>query len=445
MASPTQPQTSSSNAEGTRRGVITRRALLGASLTAGAAAAAGFTGEHVTRVDHLVATDGITPFFGTHQAGIETPAQAHATFVACNLSRPERDILHSLLYEWTRVAAALTAGKPVPESSRSAPSHGADTDFAEGLDPAGLTITVGFGPGIFDPKVGLAHQRPKHLTPLPEFAGDELNSAWTGGDLLLQICGNDAQVVSHAFRALRAKLPGLGKLLWTQSGFLSRPSHGATPRNMFGHKDGTANPKPGSTALDHAVWVTADDEPSWFRGGSYLVFRKIRMKTAEWDQLPREEQDHIVGRRRSSGAPLTGNIENDPVELRALTADGDLVIPPDAHIRLVHGIPMLRRSYNYDYGLIIANASGTPGSSVGSDERTHTSEMPEHSHGGHDKLDVGLLFAAYMNNPPEQFIKAQNALATDRMNALIQHTGSAFFAMPPGSVEGQSLADGLLG
>ncbi|WP_068052017.1 Dyp-type peroxidase domain-containing protein [Nocardia xishanensis] len=70
---------------------------------------------------------------------------------------------------------------------------------------------------------------------------------------------------------------------------------------------------------------------------------------------------------------------------------------------------------------------------------------PEHTHGGHNRLDAGLLFAAYMNNPPAQFIAAQRALAAgDRLNPLIQHTGSVFFAIPPGIAQGGSIADTLL-
>jgi len=211
---------------------------------------------------------------------------------------------------------------------------------------------------------------------------------------------------------------------------------------MFGHKDGTANPKPDTSALDQAVWATDNDEPMWFHGGTYLVFRKIRMKTAEWDQMAVEDQDRIVGRRRVSGAPLTGNVESDPVDLQALAADGNLVIPADAHVRLVHNIPMLRRSYNYDYGFLVPNAGD---SSDPTPEHTHAPGTPDHTHGGHDKLDAGLLFAAYMNNPGEQFIKAQKALAVDRMNSLIQHTGSAFFAIPPGAAQGEPLGATLLG
>ncbi|MFI6867193.1 Dyp-type peroxidase [Nocardia sp. NPDC050406] len=211
---------------------------------------------------------------------------------------------------------------------------------------------------------------------------------------------------------------------------------------MFGHKDGTANPRPGTADFDAAVWVRAATEPAWFRGGSYLVFRKIRMKTADWDMLPLAEQDQIIGRRRGDGAPLHGGHEFDAVDLEARADSGELVIARDAHVRLVHGIPMLRRGYNYDYGTLLSTATGSSEQVAPHSHPEGTD--PNHTHGGHDKLDVGLLFAAYMNNPPEQFIRAQAALAaSDRLNGLVQHTGSAFFAVPPGIAPGESIAAGL--
>nr|WP_157555928.1 Dyp-type peroxidase domain-containing protein [Nocardia acidivorans] len=67
---------------------------------------------------------------------------------------------------------------------------------------------------------------------------------------------------------------------------------------------------------------------------------------------------------------------------------------------------------------------------------------PDHTHGGHAQLDAGLLFAAYMNNPPEQFVKAPHLLAgSGRLNTVVQHTGSAIFAMPPGIAAGRPAWD----
>ncbi|TQM30507.1 dye decolorizing peroxidase/deferrochelatase/peroxidase EfeB [Nocardia bhagyanarayanae] len=413
--------------------------MFGAGLATAGAAAVGAVAGRATAPDPTPPSR-TEPFYGPRQAGIDTPAQSHALFLSVDVARPDRTVLRELLTGWTATAAALTNGDPVPETPGVAPGFSAHTNFATDLDPARLTITFGLGPSLFDERFGLASRRPRHLHSLPEFPGDTLNPAWSGGDVLVQICADDAQIVSHAFRALRARMPGLGRMRWTQHGFLTRPADGGTPRNMFGHKDGTANPRTGSADFDRTVWIDSPDEPDWVRGGTYLVFRKIRMKTADWDQLPLAEQDRIIGRRRGDGAPLHGAHEFDPIDLESRTASGELTIPAGAHVRLVHNIPMLRRSYNYDYGTLIANAGG-----VAEEPHTHAPGTPEHTHGGHNQLDAGLLFAAFMNNPPEQFIKAQRALADgDRLNPLIQHTGSAFFAIPPGIEPGRALADVLL-
>lgn len=421
---------------------VTRRGLFGAGIVTAGAAALGVAAGRSTTPD-TTAGSRLEPFHGQHQAGIATPTQSHALFLSVDVVRPDRAVLRELLAGWTATAAALAAGAPLPEQPGTPPGFSAHTDFATGLDPARLTVTFGLGPSVFDERFGLTAQRPGHLRPLPAFARDILNPAWCDGDVLVQICADDAQIVSHTFRALRARMPGLARMRWTQHGFLSRPADGGTPRNMFGHKDGTANPRPETTEFDRTVWVRSADEPAWLQNGSYLVFRKIRMKTAEWDQLPRDEQDRIVGRRRSDGAPLGGAAEADPVDLAHHGRDGDLTIPAGAHVRLVHGIPMLRRGYNYDYGTLIANAGGP-----GSDTQTPHTHLPgtrEHTHGGHNQLDAGLLFAAYMNNPPEQFIRAQHALAAeDRMNPLVEHTGSAIFAVPPGAIPNEPIAAALL-
>ncbi|GAB2664681.1 Dyp-type peroxidase [Nocardia goodfellowii] len=416
---------------------LSRRALVGTALASAGAATAGAV---LTRMPESPAP-AVEPFHGKHQAGIATRAQSHALFLACDIARPDRGALRDLLATWTATAAALTAGDPAPEKPDTPVGLSAHTDFATGLNPAHLTVTFGLGPALFDDRFGLADRRPAHLWTLPEFAGDALNPAWCGGDILVQICADDAQIVSHTFRALRAGMPGLARMRWTQQGFLSRPADGGTPRNMFGHKDGTANPASGTREFADTVWVDSPAEPAWFRNGTYLVFRKIRMRTAEWDQLPTVVHDQIIGRRRSDGAPLGAHGEFDPIDLEARTARGDLAIPADAHVRLVHGIPMLRRGYNYDYGLLttadqdteaVAPHSHAPGTDA------------DHTHGGHDRLDVGLLFAAYQNNPPGQFIRAQRLMAaTDPLTPLIQHTGSALFAIPPGAAPGAPIAAAL--
>jgi dye decolorizing peroxidase/deferrochelatase/peroxidase EfeB len=381
--------------------------------------------------------------FGSHQAGVATAPPQYVALVAADLTVKDAASLRRFLADVSDTVVAIVRGKDTPPSAMYPQDAVTPTDYATGLSPARLTVTTGVGAGVFG-LAGVTREPPRRLRPLPEFAGDHLDPRWGGGDLVFQICADDPQVVSAAMRALRARMPGHAVIRWTQSGFLSSPRGGGTPRNMFGQKDGTSNPRAGTAEFDRVVWALPD-EPRWFRGGTYLVFRKIRMKTANWDLTARDEQDAVMGRRRADGSPLTGNAEFDAPDFDAADADGTPAIAADAHIRRAHGFSMLRRSYNYDYGFLTAMAGGSPDPLEHPENHPHAPGTKEHHHGGHGKLDVGLLFCAYGNDPDRQFIAAQRRLAEqDRLNKFIQHTGSAIFAILPGFGEDGYVGDTLV-
>ena len=100
----------------------------------------------------------VEPFYGTHQAGIATAPQAHSTFVALDL-RPEVDraALIRLLKVWTEDAARLTEGRAAL----------ADTEPDLATEPTRLTVTVGFGPGVFR-LANAEHLRPAWLRDQPD-------------------------------------------------------------------------------------------------------------------------------------------------------------------------------------------------------------------------------------------------------------------------------------
>ena len=52
-----------------------------------------------------------------------------------------------------------------------------DTGEALDLAPGHLTVTIGYGPSLFDERFGLADRRPEALRELPAFVGVDL-----GGD-----------------------------------------------------------------------------------------------------------------------------------------------------------------------------------------------------------------------------------------------------------------------
>lgn len=187
---------------------------------------------------------------------------------------------------------------------------------------------------------------------MPRFPGDALRPEISGGDLCVQACANDPQVAVHAIRNPARIGMGVVSVRWSQLGFgrTSSTSRGqATPRNVFGFKDGTANLKAeDADLLTKHLWVQPGDGPAWMDGGSYLVTRKIRMVIETWDRTPLAEQETIVGRSKGSGAPLGKAEEFEPVDFNARGADGGPVIARNAHVRLAHpdhngGARLLRR------------------------------------------------------------------------------------------------------
>ena len=211
------------------------------------------------------------------------------------------------------------------------------------VGPSDLTVTVGFGASLFDERFGLADRRPVQLTRMPSFPNDRLQPALSHGDLMVQICATDEASCVHALRYLMAGTRGSLVVRWLIHGFQQRPGGGmetpgtqATPRNLLGFKDGTANPKATDASLmDDLVWVRGDQgEPAWAVGGSYMVVRPIRMFVERWDRTALGEQEGIIGRTKRTGAPLgVAREEDDP----AYDKDPEGArIPLDAHIRLAN-------------------------------------------------------------------------------------------------------------
>jgi deferrochelatase/peroxidase EfeB len=413
---------------------LSRRGLIG-----GGAAAAGIAGAFVAgraSADPGGTTDGAASsyaFRGEHQAGIVTPAQDRLHFAAFDVTARSRAQLVALLKAWTEAADRMTRGLPAGEVG---PVEGAanlppdDTGEAIGLDASGLTITFGFGPGLFrdadgKDRFGLADRQPEALRELPHFPGDNLDAARSGGDLCVQACADDPQVAVHAIRNLARIGFGTVSVRWSQLGFgrtSTTSTSQSTPRNLFGFKDGTANVKAEeAAALDEHVWVgDGDDRRSdWLVGGSYLVARRINMTIEVWDRQPLGDQEAFVGRTKDSGAPLSGGGEFTEPDFSMPGSDGP-VIPRDSHVSVVHpdqndGVRMLRRGYNF--------VDGTD------------------ALGG---LNAGLFFLAYVRDPRTHFIPVQLRMAkVDALMEYLKVTGSALFAVPPGAQPGEHVGQAL--
>ncbi|MDO9410412.1 iron uptake transporter deferrochelatase/peroxidase subunit [Patulibacter sp.] len=407
-----------------RRALLTGGGLLGIAAAGGAGYATG-----QAEADAGSGAADVVPFHGEHQAGIATPAQDRIVFGSFDLTIETAAELRDLLREWTRAAELMCAGRPTGTVAGHPELPPEDTGEAAGLAPAQLTITFGFGPDVFErdgkDRFGLRARRPSALKPLGDLPGDQLDPDRTGGDLCVQACSNDPQVAFHAVRNLARIAFGSATLRWTQLGFgrtSSTTRSQATPRNLMGFKDGTNNLRAEDTrGMDRFVWVGREEPQTWFRGGSYLVARRIRMFIETWDRDRLADQEAVFGRTKVSGAPLTGKAEFDEVDLDIKGSDGITVIPPDAHIRLASpavndGQHILRRGYSYTDGI---------------DSRT-------------GQLDAGLFFVAFQQDPHRQFVAIQRKLGVgDALMEYIQHTGSGLFAVPPGVRPGGFVGEGL--
>jgi deferrochelatase/peroxidase EfeB len=408
---------------------LTRRRLL---TSAGAGAAGlglgGATGFLVGQETAEAKSDGTgsVAFYGEHQAGIDTPAQDRLHFAAFDLVSEDRAELREMLREWSRAAAEMTTGDMIGGANNLQPAPPDDTGETVGLLPSRLTVTIGFGPSMFERRgLGLRGDRPAALQEIPPLPADELNPEESGGDICVQACSDDPQVAFHAVRNLARIGRGTVVMRWSQLGFgrTSTTSRSQdTPRNLMGFKDGTANIRAEDTeAMRRFVWV-GDEGPAWMRGGSYLVTRRIRMLLEIWDRSPLEDQELTIGRDKYEGAPLGGSKESDPLDLEA-EKGGEPMIPVDAHVRLASasangGERLLRRGYSFTDGV---------DESLG-------------------ELEAGLFFIAFQRDPQRQFVPIQRRLGSnDALNEYIKHVGSAVFAVPPGARQGGYVGETLLG
>lgn len=367
----------------------------------------------------------VEPFHGPWQAGILTPPQPHAAFVALDLDPgTDREQLARLMRIWTDDISRLMAGR--------APVTDQEPELAARV--SGLTVTVGWGPPLFD-KVGLERHRPRWLQPVPDLTIDRLEPAWAQSDLLLQVAAHSPLTVAHARRLLVGAARGIASVAWVQTGYREpMERHGWSMRNQLGQVDGTVQPELTTdggrdlglvviggrrlTGTSDATPAPGDMDPRW-TGGSSLVLRRIEMDLDGWERADRVAREHLVGRDLTTGAPLSGGTVDTPVDLHATHPNGLPVIDAAAHVRRAapHAPEerFLRRPYMYE--------------DVAPDGSTR----------------AGLLFAAYQADPVRQFVPVQRRLAeADLLNLYTTPVGSSVYALLPGCPEDGWLGEQLL-
>lgn len=158
---------------------------------------------------------------------------------------------------------------------------------------AHLSCTVGVGsriwPKIFGPSL------PRELHPFKEFTGQKHTAVSTPGDVLFHI-RSERDDISFEFE--RLLLDGLGdavRVVDEVSGFRYFDS-----RDLLGFVDGTANP----VGPDLPASTLVGDEDPKFVGGSYVVVQKYLHDLSAWQMLNTEQQEAIIGRRKSDNFEL---------------------------------------------------------------------------------------------------------------------------------------------
>lgn len=404
---------------------VSRREILKLTLATGVGVAIGATGidriasatkqvMKPSKKESVSAKDkGIVPFFGEHQSGIITPQQKFCYLASFRLLTAQRQEVINLFQNWTKLSDAMTQGTndSAYQNDWLPPK---DTGEALELSISHLTITFGLGPTFFElngkDRYGLVNQKPKELMSIPAYPRDNIQEPFRDGDLAIQVCANDQQVAFHAIRNLIKSSIGKAELKWMQAGFVSG-ADGKTPRNLFGFKDGTGNIGNQDTKAQQAIVWAKDGEPTWFQGGTYLAFRRIRMFLEVWDRSSLKDQEDTFGRKKESGAPYGKRQEHDPVNT--------IQLPPTSHVALARntGQQIYRRGYSFTDGV---------------DPRT-------------GNVEAGLAFISFQKSPQQQLFPMLKVMAEqDTLNEYIQHVGTGIFACPRGIRKGEYVAQALL-
>lgn len=140
-----------------------------------------------------------------------------------------------------------------------------------------------------------AGKRPKELRPFAPIVGAVHTAPATAGDLFFHIRAEREDLCFEFERLLLDQLGASVSVADEVVGFRYFDS-----RDLLGFVDGTANP----TGRDIAASTLVGSEDPDFAGGSYVVVQKYLHKMKPWAQLPKSEQEQIIGREIVSNVEL---------------------------------------------------------------------------------------------------------------------------------------------
>jgi dye decolorizing peroxidase len=326
------------------------------------------------------------PFYGIHQSGIDTKKQANLTLLAFDLlPNSSKESSARLMRLWTNDSANLTSGKEVI----------GDINPGMEANPARLTVTFGFGHSFFK-KIGIPNSWPLEDVDIPAYPNiDKLENQWNGGDIVVQICGDDPLAIFHLAAVIKKDGMPFARIKWQQRGFLNAAgvNEKMTGRNLLGQLDGTANPDPASKEFSSRVWRSD--------GSTVMVVRRIQMAIENWDRLSTDGKARVTGRKILTGAPINGSNEKSPVNKASLA--------PNSHVGISftsNNSGIFRRGFNYDDGYF---PDGT--------------------------RNAGLIFISFQESL-KRYTNLQKKLASiDALNTWTTPIGSGLYYVPKGVIE----------
>src|SRR5260370_25183218 len=161
-----------------------------------------------------------------------------------------------------------------------------------------LSCVLGVGSEAWDWLFG--QPRPAELHKFHEIRAGERHAVSTPGDMLFHIRAQRMDLCFELATRIMARLGPAISPLDEVHGFRFFDS-----RDLIGVVDGTEKPK-SQDALD--VTLIADEDPA-FSAGSYVIVQKYLHNLADWNKLPTEKQEQIVGRTKLSDVELDDSVK----------------------------------------------------------------------------------------------------------------------------------------
>jgi len=151
-------------------------------------------------------------------------------------------------------------------------------------------LVVGLGPGLTR---FLGLERPL-LRPFPAISGVDLEVPSTQADVWLWLRDVEPGPIVMRSRALTTALADVFEFDTPVDGFKYGETESDLGRDLIGYEDGTENP----TGEEAVAAALAED------GSSYVAVQLWKHDLAHFATFSTEEQDHMIGRRRSDNVEL---------------------------------------------------------------------------------------------------------------------------------------------